>query len=355
MKKPKIAVVGATGAVGEVMLSILADRGHREGDVIALASERSTGRDVEFGNARLEVENLAEFDFSTVDYALFSAGGSVSQKYAPLAAAAGAIVIDNTSAFRYDDAIPLVVPEINAQLLDAVDGGCIIANPNCSTIQMVVALAPIQAEVGIARINVATYQSVSGAGRKAMEELAEHTAQKLNFREPEPRAFAQPIAFNVLPQIDVLLDNGYTKEEMKMLWETQKIFADPNVLVNATAVRVPVFYGHAEAVHFETRRDISLERVRELLQNAPGVEWLTAEGGIHPTPATHAAGKDPVFVGRLRRDLSHPRGISMWVVADNVRKGAALNAIQIMDYLEQRRSKVGKQSQEEVHSSPMPA
>jgi len=355
MKKPKIAVVGATGAVGEVMLSILADRGHREGDVIALASERSTGRDVEFGNARLEVENLAEFDFSTVNYALFSAGGSVSQQYAPLAAAAGAIVIDNTSAFRYDDAIPLVVPEINAHLLDAVDGGCIIANPNCSTIQMVVALAPIQAEVGIARINVATYQSVSGAGRRAMEELAEHTAQKLNFREPEPKAFKQPIAFNVLPQIDVLLDNGYTKEEMKMLWETQKIFADPNVLVNATAVRVPVFYGHAEAVHFETRRDISLERVRELLQHAPGVQWLAAEGGIHPTPATHAAGKDPVFVGRLRRDLSHPRGISMWVVADNVRKGAALNAIQIMDYLEQRRSKVGKQSQEEVHSSPMPA
>ncbi len=355
MNRPKIAVVGATGAVGEVMLSILAERGHREDNVIALASERSVGRDVEFGNAQLEVGNLAEFDFSTVRYALFSAGGSVSQKYAPQAAAAGAIVIDNTSAFRYDDAIPLVVPEINAHLLDEVNGGCIIANPNCSTIQMVVALAPIHAAAGIARINVATYQSVSGAGRKAMEELATHTAQKLNFQDTEPRAFKQSIAFNVLPQIDVLMDNGYSREEMKMLWETQKILDDPDVLVNATAVRVPVFYGHAEAVHFETRSDISIDRVRELLQHAPGVQWVAAEGGIHPTPVTHAAGKDPVFVGRLRRDLSHPRGISMWVVADNVRKGAALNAIQIMDYLEQRRLRGDTQPKVEVHSPTMVA
>jgi len=338
--------VGATGAVGEAMLSILAGQGHREDRVFALASERSAGQDVEFGNVRLDVQNLAEFDFSSVNYALFSAGGLVSRKYAPLAAKAGAIVIDNTSVFRYEDAIPLVVPEINAHLLDAVNGGCIVANPNCSTIQMVVALAPIHAVAGIARVNVATYQSVSGAGRKGLQELAMQTAQKLNFRDIEPKAFKQPIAFNVLPQIDVLMDNGYSREEMKMVWETQKILADPEILVNATAVRVPVFYGHAEAVHFETRRDISVDRVCELLQQAPGVELLEGEGGVHPTPATHAAGRDAVYVGRVRRDLSHPRGISMWVVADNVRKGAALNAVQIMDCLEQRRLKAGKQSKE---------
>ncbi len=351
IQKPKIAVVGASGAVGEVMLSMLAEQGHREDRVSALASARSVGEDVEFGNTQLEIGNLADFDFSTVDYALFSAGGSVSQKYAPLAAAAGAIVIDNTSAFRYDDAVPLVVPEINAHLLDAVQGGCIIANPNCSTIQMVVALAPIHAAAGIARINVATYQSVSGAGRKGLRELAMQTAQKLNFQDPEMSAFSQPIAFNVLPQIDTLLENGYSREEMKMLWETQKILDDPELLVNATAVRVPVFYGHAEAVHFETRTDISIERVRELLQQAPGVELLAGADGIHPTPVTHAAGKDAVYVGRLRRDISHPRGISMWVVADNVRKGAALNAIQIMDYLEQRRFAAGQRSQVQVHSA----
>ncbi len=335
-RKPRIAVVGASGAVGEAMLSILAERGHREDRITALASERSAGEEVEFGNASLTIENLADFDFAGTDYALFSAGGSVSKEFAPKAAAQGAIVIDNTSAFRYDKDIPLVVPECNAHVLDDIDGGCIIANPNCSTIQMVVALAPIHREAGISRINVATYQSVSGAGRKGLNELAQQTAAKLNFKDSEPAAFAQPIAFNVIPQIDELLDNGYSREEMKMLWETQKILEDDSILVNATAVRVPVFYGHAEAVHFETRRDISIERVRELLQEAAGVEWLVGENKQHPTPFTHAAGKDAVYVGRLRRDLSHPRGISMWVVADNVRKGAALNAVQIMDYLESR-------------------
>ena len=339
MSKPRIAVVGATGAVGEVMLSILAERGHREDRVTALASERSVGQDVDFGNVQLSVEDLAGFDFSNVDYALFSAGGSVSEQYAPEAAAAGAIVIDNTSAFRYLDDIPLVVPEVNSEALEGISRGAIIANPNCSTIQMVVALAPIYREAGITRINVATYQSVSGAGRRGMEELALQTAARLNFQEPEVSKFAQPIAFNVLPQIDVLLENGYSREEMKMVWETQKIFSDPDIRVNATAVRVPVFFGHSEAVHFETREDISIERVRELLEHAPGVKMLEGVDGIHPTAVTHAAGKDPVFVGRLRRDLSHPRGISMWVVADNIRKGAALNAIQIMDWLEQSKLK----------------
>jgi aspartate-semialdehyde dehydrogenase len=355
MQKPRIAVVGATGAVGETMLSILAARGHREDRVTAVASERSAGEDVEFGNTQLEVVNLAEFDFSSIDYALFSAGGSVSQQFAPKAAAEGAIVIDNTSAFRYDDAIPLVVPEVNAYMLDDLEAGCIIANPNCSTIQMVVALAPIHAVAGITRINVATYQSVSGAGRKGLQELAMQTAQRLNFKDPEMKAFTQPIAFNVLPQIDTLLDNGYSREEMKMHWETQKILADPEIMVNATAVRVPVFYGHSEAVHFETREEISIEKVRELLQHAPGVQLLEGKKGIHPTPVTHAAGKDAVYVGRLRRDQSHPRGISMWVVADNIRKGAALNAIQIMDYLEERRLAAGKPSRAEVHSAQMGA
>lgn len=350
-RRPYIAVVGATGAVGEVMLSILAERGHREDRVTALASERSAGNDVEFGTTRLEVEDLATFDFSGIDYALFSAGGSVSEAHAPRAAAAGAIVIDNTSAFRYIDDIPLVVPEVNAHVLKNVTRGAIIANPNCSTIQMLVALAPIQREAGIARINVATYQSVSGAGAGGLRELAEQTAARLNFKAPDVQKFAQPIAFNVLPQIDSMQDNGYTREEMKMVWETQKIFADPDVLVNATAVRVPVFFGHSEAVHLETRTDISVERVRELLEAADGVVVVEGQDMIHPTAVTHAAGKDPVYVGRLRRDISHPRGIDLWVVADNVRKGAALNAVQIMDWLEQNGNITGNDAPAIVESA----
>lgn len=351
MHEPRIAVVGASGAVGEVMLSILAERGHPARNVRALASERSAGGLVDYGNKQLVIGDLAEFDFTTVDYALFSAGGAVSKQYAPPAAEAGAVVIDNTSAFRYDDHIPLVVPEVNAHALEGITIGAIIANPNCSTIQMLVALAPIQRAVGIARINVATYQSVSGAGRRGLHELATQTAARLSFQEIEISKFAQPIAFNVLPQIDEMLDNGYTREEMKMVWETQKIFEDPNVLVNATAVRVPVFYGHSEAVHLETRDFIEIDEVRRLLREAPGVELVEGQGMIHATPVTHAAGKDPVFVSRLRRDLSHPRGISMWVVADNVRKGAALNAVQIMERLEQNRAAGGNVAAANVHSA----
>ncbi len=351
MSSPSIAVVGASGAVGEVMLSILAERGYPAEQVTALASERSAGQGVEFGNKQLTVGNLADFDFSGVDYALFSAGGSVSKEFAPRAVEAGAIVIDNTSAFRYDDDIPLVVPEVNAEVLKGVNGGAIIANPNCSTIQMVVALAPIQRIAGVTRINVATYQSVSGAGRRGMEELARQTAQRLNFQEPEVSKFAQPIAFNVLPQIDEMLENGYSREEMKMVWETRKIFGDPDIGVNATAVRVPVFFGHSEAVHFETREDISIGECRRLLDNAPGVEVLEGADMIHPTAVTHAAGTDPVFVGRLRRDISHPRGISMWVVADNIRKGAALNAIQIMALFEEKDISSGNNAQANVKSA----
>jgi aspartate-semialdehyde dehydrogenase len=332
-----VAVVGATGAVGEVMLELVAGVAQKDWKVHALASERSAGSEVDFGRRTLVVEDLETFDFSGVDYALFSAGASVSRVHGVRAAEQGAVVIDNTSEFRYRDDIALVVPEVNGRLLDEVGPGTIIANPNCSTIQMVVAVAPIHRAAGVARINIATYQSVSGAGRSAMEELARQTAERLNMREVKPRAFKQPIAFNVLPEIDVMQDNGYTKEEMKLHWETRKILDDETINVNATAVRVPVFYGHAEAVHLETREDIDIDAVRELLAQAPGVELVEPENrSCFATPVTHASGKDPVFVSRLRRDLSHPRGIDLWVVSDNVRKGAALNAVQIMQYLRGR-------------------
>ena len=329
----RVAVVGATGAVGETMLEILAQRQFPVAEVAALASERSVGREVSFGRKSLVVDDLATFDFSGWDFALFSAGGSVSAEHAPRAAKAGCTVIDNTSHFRLNSEVPLVVPEVNGAVLDDFSGG-IIANPNCSTIQMLVAVAPIYRRYGIARINVATYQSVSGAGKSAMEELGRQSVDRFNFREPEPKAFKAPIAFNVIAEIDVIEDNGYTKEEMKMHRETRKIFSDEGISVNATAVRVPVFMGHGEAVHLETRESFELGDVRELLRSAPGVRLLDVPERV--TPLTHAAGKDDVYVGRLRRDLSHPRGLNLWVVADNVRKGAALNAVQIAEYLVRR-------------------
>ena len=340
-RNPVVAVVGATGAVGEVMLSILAERLGPDLEVHALASERSLGARVEFGERPLDVEVLESFDFTGVDFALFSAGGAVSREHAPRAAQAGCVVIDNTSEFRYRDEFPLVVPEVNGAELDRAGPGDIIANPNCSTIQMVVALAPVHRVAGIERINVATYQSVSGAGRGAMEELARQTADRLNMREVTPQAFRQPIAFNVLPEIDSLQDNGYTREEMKLHWETRKILGDDAISVNATAVRVPVFFGHSEAVHFETRDAIGIDEIAELLDGAPGVQLVSGDGGEgFATAVTHAAGQDPVFVSRLRRDLSHPRGVDLWIVADNVRKGAALNAVQILEYLRSRDSQV---------------
>jgi len=328
--EPVVAVVGATGAVGEAMLSILGERVGKKIQVHALASERSLGCTVSFGNRVLDVEVLDEFDFTGVDFALFSAGAGISREHAPRAAAAGCVVIDNTSEFRYRDDIPLVVPEVNAEQLETAGPGSIIANPNCSTIQLVVAVAPIHRAVGIERINIATYQSVSGAGRKAMEELARQTADRLGMREIRTGVFRQPIAFNVLPEIDSMQDNGYTREEMKLQWETSKILGDPGVLVNATAVRVPVFYGHSEAVHLETRQPIEVAAVRELLQSAPGVKLEDEQAKGFATAVTHAAGKDEVFVSRIRKDHTHPRGLNLWVVSDNVRKGAALNAVQIM-------------------------
>lgn len=333
-KKWNVAVVGATGAVGETMLSILAERQFPADKVFALAGENSAGSTVEFGRKSLTVKHLAEFDFSQADIALFSAGGSVSEEYAPKAAAAGCVVIDNSSAFRYVDDVPLVVAEVNPHAMKDYRNRGIVANPNCSTMQMLVALGPIHAQAGIARINVATYQSVSGAGRKGLKELAEQTSAMLNFQEVKTSAFPVQIAFNAIPHIDRFEDNGYTREEMKMVWETHKILEDDSIGVNPTAVRVPVFYGHAEAVHIETRTEISAEAVRDLLQTAPGVSVVDDPERIqYPTQVGHAAGTDPVFVGRIRRDLSHERGINMWIVSDNVRKGAALNAVQLAELL----------------------
>ncbi len=329
-----VAVVGATGAVGETIISILEERKFPVGTLYPLASARSAGSRVEFRGSYVKVQDLAQFDFSKVQIGLFSAGGDVSEIYAPKAAAAGCVVIDNTAHFRYEADIPLVIPEVNPHAIAQYPARNIIANPNCSTIQMLVALKPIYDAVGITRINVCTYQSVSGTGKEAIEELAGQSAALLNASPIEPKVYPKQIAFNVLPQIDVFLDNGYTKEEMKMVWETQKIFEDANIKVNPTAARVPVFYGHSEAVHIETRDKISAAQARALLQKAPGVVVLDElKPGGYPTAVTESAGTDAVYVGRIREDISHPRGLDLWIVSDNVRKGAALNSIQIAEIL----------------------
>jgi aspartate-semialdehyde dehydrogenase len=333
-KKVDVAVVGATGAVGETMLEILHQRKFPVGKIYALASERSAGSTVSFGNKTLVVEDLATFDFSKVQIGLFSPGASISKIYAPIAAEAGCVVIDNTSEFRYDDDIPLVVPEVNPQDIALYKNRGIIANPNCSTIQMLVAMKPIYDAVGISRVNVCTYQAVSGTGKPAMDELAKQTAALLNGRSVESNVYPKQISFNVLPHIDVFEDNGYTKEEMKMLWETKKIMGDDELLVNPTAVRVPVFYGHSEALHIETKQKMTANQAKEVLSNAPGIAVIDehVDGG-YPTAVTDGSGTDPVYVGRIREDISHPNGLDLWVVADNVRKGAALNSIQIAEIL----------------------
>lgn len=326
-----IAVLGATGIVGEMLLSILHERGFPIGKIYPLASERSAGDLVEFGKRSHEVLDVKDFDFSKVQLALFSAGAKVSAHYAPIAAEAGAIVIDNTSQFRYEADIPLIVPEVNPQDIADFRNRNIIANPNCSTIQMVVALKPIYDAVGIKRINVATYQSVSGSGRVGIEELSEQTTELLNGRGVKPKLYPVQITFNVIPQIDTFQSNGYTREEMKMYLETQKIFNDTEIAVNATTVRVPVFFGHSEAVHMETRDKISAEDAKALLRGAPGV--ILMEDDTYPTPVVEGTQTDAVFVGRVREDITHPLGLNLWVVADNVRKGAALNAVQIAELL----------------------
>ncbi len=334
----KVAVVGATGEVGRAMMAILEERRFPVTELVPLASKRSAGESISFNGQPAIVQDLADYDFAGTDIALFSAGGSVSEQYAPIAGAAGCVVIDNTSAFRYDDDVPLVVSEVNPHAL-ANRPRNIIANPNCSTMQMLVALAPIHREAGVERINVATYQSVSGAGNAGIEELARQTKALLTFQPAKKEKFPEQIAFNVLPHIDEFQDNGYTREEMKLVWETQKILEDDQIGVNATAVRVPVFYGHAEAVHLETAEPISVERVRELMVEAPGVTLVDAAGpGGYPTPVSHASGQDDVFVGRIRKDISYAQGLNLWIVSDNVRKGAALNSVQLAELVLAERS-----------------
>jgi aspartate-semialdehyde dehydrogenase len=328
-------VVGATGLVGETMIKVLEERDFPVSELYPLASSRSLGKTVKFRDKGYAVDDLAEFDFSKADIGLFSAGSEISREFAPKAAAAGCIVIDNTSEFRYQDDIPLVIPEVNPHTIAQYKTRGIIANPNCSTIQMLVVLKPIHDAVGVERVNVATYQSVSGAGKEAVEELANQTVALLNGQGPQKgKVIPKQIAFNVVPQIDAFQDNGYTKEEMKMVWETHKIMEDKTIRVNPTAVRVPVFFGHSEAVHIETRKKITVTEARALLRKAPGVEVLDErKPGGYPTAATEAANRDTVYVGRIREDISTECGLNLWVVADNVRKGAATNSVQIAEIL----------------------
>ena len=334
MKKYNVAVVGATGAVGESMLDILNEREFPINNIYALASERSEGKKVMLGNKPLIVKDLAKFDFNLADIGLFSAGGDTSAKYAPIAGESNCVVIDNTSYFRYDDDIPLIIPEVNSCKIREYKNRNIVANPNCSTIQMLVALKPIYDAVGIKRITVSTYQAVSGSGTAAVNELAKQTAELLNGRDAEYEVYPRQIAFNALPHIDKFLDNGYTKEEMKMCWETRKIFEDESIDVSATCVRIPVFFGHSEAVQVETLEYISEKEVRNLLKQAEGITVIDERrDGGYPTAVHESAGSDSVFIGRIRQDISLENGLSLWVVSDNVRKGAALNSVQIAEEL----------------------
>jgi len=335
MKKDKynVAVVGATGVVGEEMRSVLEERLFPVDSLRLLASERSAGQRLQFNGRTISVEVLDENSFDDVDIALFSAGSAVSAKYAPIAVENGAVVIDNTSQFRMDDDVPLVVPEVNPDKITDHEKRGIIANPNCSTIQMVVALKPLHDAAGIRRVVVSTYQSVSGAGRRAMEELGQQTRALFNGGEIEKDKFPHQIAFNCIPHIDSFLSNGYTKEEMKMVLETRKILDDENIRVTATAVRVPVFCAHSESINIETETKLTADAVRALLREAPGVLLLDdPETNTYPL-ALDATGQDATFVGRIREDESVANGISLWVVADNLRKGAALNAVQIAEIL----------------------
>jgi len=352
-KKLVVAVVGATGAVGREMLKTLESRNFPATEVVPFASARSAGTKVPYGDSELVVRELKEDVFEGIDIAIFSAGGSTSEKYAPHAAAAGCIVVDNSSAWRMDERCPLVVPEVNPEALEGHNG--IIANPNCSTIQMVVALKPLHDVAGIRRVVVSTYQAVSGSGQKGISELETQVRQMFNLKEPEVNVYPHRIAFNCIPHIDVFLENDYTKEEMKMVHETVKIMRAPNVKVTATCVRVPVFYGHSESVNIETERKLSAKEARAILAQAPGVQvYDNPSEKMYPL-AVDAAGEDATYVGRIREDDTIPNGLNMWIVADNIRKGAALNAVQIAEELVRRPAR--REGSHRVHQevSPVPA
>jgi aspartate-semialdehyde dehydrogenase len=326
--KKNIAIIGATGVVGQTVLNILAERNFPIENLYLVASARSAGKTISFANKDYTVEDIAHFDFSQVQIAFFAAGSDVAVEYAPKAAAAGCTVIDKSSYYRYEENVPLIVPEVNPQDISLAKKRGIIATPNCSTIQLVVALKPLYDAVGIERINVCTYQSVSGAGQAGIDKLLEETSR----HQKGEKGTNQQFAFNVVPKIDAFLDNDYTKEEMKVVWEVHKIFHDNTIRVNPTAVRVPVLYGHSEAVHIETKKKITKEQAIDLLRHAPGIHLIEANQD-YPTALSHAAGNDAVYVGRVREDISHERGLNLWVVADNLRKGAALNAVQIAELL----------------------
>ena len=330
-KEYNIAILGATGAVGEMIIEVLEERNFPVQNLFLLASKNSAGKTLQFKGKSIRVENVEEFDWNKAEIAIFSAGGSVSEKWAPIAAMNNVVVIDNTSQFRYDDQVPLIIPEVNPEDMSAYTNKNIIANPNCSTIQMLVALKPIYDLYGIDKINVSTYQSVSGAGKSAINELAGQTANLLNSKELEKNVFSDQIAFNCIPQIDVFMENGYTKEEMKMVWETKKILNDFEISVNATCVRVPVFFGHSESVNIETNYPFDIEQVKDLMRDSQYIKFF--EDDEFPTQVTHGANQDLVMVGRLRKELDNENGLNLWVVADNIRKGAATNSVQIAELL----------------------
>ncbi len=336
MKKFNVAVVGATGAVGNEMIKILEERDFPVDRILLLASERSRGKELIFRGVPHPVETLTEGSFDGIDIGLFSPGGSISKRFAPAAAGTGCVVIDNTSAFRMEPDVPLVVPEVNPEDIAQYTNRNIIANPNCSTIQMLVALKPIYDAVGIERIVVSTYQAVSGTGKEAVVELEDQSRAILEGKEVKPAVYPHVIAFNCLPHIDDFLDSGYTKEEMKMVNETRKMLHDPSIGVTATAVRVPVFYGHSESINIETKKKITAGEVRKLLENAPGIKVVDEPAKFEYPLAIEAVGKNETFVGRIREDESIDRGINLWVVSDNTRKGAALNAVQIAEILVER-------------------
>lgn len=333
LKRINIAVAGATGAVGNQMLTCLEERNFPVKSIKLLASRRSVGRKLRFRGDQIDVEELTEKSFNGIDIALFSAGGTASTNFAPFAAKSRCVVIDNSSAWRMDPKVPLVVPEVNSHAIAGYTNKGIIANPNCSTIQMVVTLNPIHKKYKIKRVVVSTYQAVSGTGKKAIDELFDQTRAMINFIDYEKKVYPHRIAFNCIPHIDVFMDNGYTKEEIKMVNETRKILEDDNIGITATTVRVPVYFGHSESVNIETEKEISADEVRYLLENEHGIKVLdNPKKNIYPL-AIDAAGQDLTFVGRIRDDESVKNGINIWIVADNIRKGAATNAVQIAEIL----------------------